>query len=96
MMLHDLVGWFACTISLVGNLLATAYHRKVVMWGWLLFFVGNVVWIVYAISLDTLPLVVYNSVRAIMSLRGAHNNTLKHIKAIKAKERADDHIHLSR
>ncbi len=83
---HDLVGWFACAVSLVGNLLATSYGRKTVMWGWLLFFVGNVVWVFYAISLDTLPLVVYNSVRAVMSLRGVHNNTLRHIKAVKAKK----------
>ena len=83
---HDIVGWIACTVSLVGNLLATAYQRRVVMWGWLLFFAGNVIWIFYAISLDTLPLVVYNSVRAVMSLRGARNNTLRHIKAVKAKE----------
>jgi len=84
---HDLVGWFACTISLVGNLLATAYHRKIVMWGWILFFVGNLVWVVYAISLDTLPLMVYNSVRAVISLRGARNNTLSHIRAVKAREK---------
>jgi len=83
---HDLVGWIACIVSLVGNLLATAYHRKVVMWGWLLFFAGNVVWIFYAISIAMLPLVVYNSIRAVMSLRGAHNNTLRHIQAVKAKE----------
>jgi len=84
---YDLVGWSACTVSLVGNLLATAYQRKIVMWGWLLFFFGNVIWIIYAISLDTLPLVVYNSVRAIMSLRGARNNTLRHIQAVKAREK---------
>jgi len=56
------------------------------MWGWLLFFVGNVIWVFYAISLDTLPLVVYNGIRALMSLRGAHNNTLRHIQAVKDKE----------
>lgn len=84
--MHDLVGWFACGISLVGNLLATAYYRKIVMWGWLLFFVGNILWVFYALSLDTLPLVVYNSVRAVMSLRGARNNTLRYIQAVKARE----------
>ncbi len=83
----DLIGWIACCMSLLGAALATSYTRRIVFWGWLLFFVGNVCWAAYGISVVAIPLVIYNILRAIFSLRGAHNNTLKRKQAIKEQRK---------
>lgn len=83
----DLIGWIACIASLTGATLASSYTRRVVFWGWLLFFVGNLCWMAYGVSVAAIPLVVYNALRALLSLRGANNNTVRRKKAIKEQRK---------
>jgi len=88
-MMWYLVGWLACCASLGGAVLAGSYSRKQAMWGWLLFFAGNVCWVVYGVSVAAAPLVVYNSFRALLSLRGANNNTIRRKQAIREQRKQE-------
>lgn len=89
MMLHDTVGWIACVFALVGATLATSYTRRLMFWGWCCFFIGNTCWVLYGITTATMPLIVYNAIRAIFSLRGAYNNTRRRKQAIRAQREKD-------
>ena len=75
----SLIGWLACAASLTGATLAGSSQQKLVYWGWMLFFVGNLCWVIYGVSTAALPIIAYNTIRAFLSLRGAHNNS-KHKK----------------
>jgi len=83
--MHDAIGWVACVTALIGATLATSYTRKYVFWGWCFFFVGNMCWILYGAVTATIPLIAYNGIRAIFSLRGARNNTWRRKQAIRQK-----------
>ncbi len=82
-----LIGYVACLFSLLGAALTTSYSRRKMFWGWLLFFVGNVCWIVYGVTMVAVPLVFYNICRALLSLRGAKNNTRKRKKEIREQRK---------
>lgn len=85
--MYDIMGWVACATALVGAALATSYTRRYVFWGWCFFFVGNMCWIVYGAATAAVPLIVYSSIRAIFSLRGAYNNTVKRKQAIREQRK---------
>lgn len=81
----DVIGWVACSISFLGASFATSHSRRLVFWGWLLFFLGNICWILYGISMAALPLIGYNCLRALLSLRGARNNSVRRKQQIKKR-----------
>ena len=91
--MFETLGWIACLFSIIGTVLATSYSRKWIMWGWVCFLVGNVFWVFYGFSSAVLPLIVYNSLRIVFSVRGIKNNTLKHIKSTKLAKRKTALLH---
>lgn len=85
--MHDIMGWVACVTAVIGAALATSYTRKYVFWGWCFFFVGNVCWIIYGATTAAAPLIVYSGIRAVFSIRGAYNNTVKRKQAIREQRK---------
>ena len=74
-MYGEVAGWLAGIACIFGAILTTSHSRRWAFWGWILFFIGNICWIVYGLAAIAIPVIAYNAVKAGLSLRGAFNNT---------------------
>ena len=65
--------WFACVVTVIGNMFLILGRPEIVVYSYLFFLVGNFLWMKIALNRDMKALLVMNIIFLIMSVVGFIN-----------------------
>ena len=71
----DLVQWPAMVVTLVAAWLVASKRRRRRFWGFVVFMMSNVLWIVWGLHTSSYALIVLQVGLFFMNIRGARDNT---------------------